>query len=337
MLRVPHELPPLPLRPADGHKGTFGSVCVIGGQAATPRVMLGGPAFAALGALRAGAGLAVLAVPSPLMNEALVIAPSATGLALPVDEYGELLPSESAKVLDEFLAGPSWNAARSCLAIGPGLGAGIAQQQVVARLIARDDGPIVIDADAINALAALREFHLDLRAPAVLTPHPGEYQRLAKALNIDADPVDPARREEAARTLAQRLGCVVVLKGAGTIVSDGLECWINASGNVALATAGSGDVLAGVIAGLIAQHFRATLGTGLSQAGAAKRGLSLLDCARWGVYLHGLAADRWAARHGTAGMLATDLLEEIPSAIESVRIKGPDRNEPHEDTANTER
>jgi len=103
-------------------------------------------------------------------------------------------------------------------------------------------------------------------------------------------------------------------------VSDGQQCWVNPTGNVALATAGSGDVLAGVIAGLVAQHFRPVLGSGARQVSSAKQGgMSLLDCARWGTYLHGLAADRWAARHGHAGLLATDLLEEIPAAIESAR------------------
>ncbi|MCH6552190.1 MAG: hypothetical protein IH804_09290, partial [Planctomycetes bacterium] len=95
----PGSLPCLPRRPLDGHKGTFGTVCVIGAQVAPPRVMLGGPAFAALGALRAGCGLAILAVPAPVMTEALVVAPSATGLALPVDGKGALRPSAVAAIL----------------------------------------------------------------------------------------------------------------------------------------------------------------------------------------------------------------------------------------------
>ena len=189
-------IPSLPQRPPDGHKGTFGTVCVIGGQTTPPRVMLGGPAFAALGALRAGCGLAILAVPAPLMTDALVVAPSATGLALPVDGKGNLRPSEVAALLDDY------RPLVDCLAVGPGLGAGDPQQQVLVRLIAQEDLPLVIDADGLNALAAAPDFHRDLRAPAVLTPHPGEFKKLTAALRIDADPVDPGRRSGAAAQLA---------------------------------------------------------------------------------------------------------------------------------------
>ncbi len=163
----PGSLPSLPRRPPDGHKGTFGTVCVIGAQVAAPRVMLGGPAFAALGALRAGCGLAILAVPAPLMAEALVVAPSATGLALPVDGKGALRPSAVAALLDEY------RPLMDCLAVGPGMGAAEPQQQILLRLIAQEDLPLVIDADGLNALAAAPEFHRELRAPTVLTPHPG--------------------------------------------------------------------------------------------------------------------------------------------------------------------
>lgn len=308
------DLPTLPPRRADGHKGTFGTVCVVGGQASPPRVMLGGPALSAIAALRAGAGLAVLAVPEPIMNESLAVAPSATGLALPVDENGVINPSEAARVLDEYAALPD------CIALGPGLGADVPQQQLVVGLVSQDEWPLVIDADALNALAALPDFHQDLRAPAVLTPHPGEYRRLAEALRIDADPVDPDRRADAAEQLAQRLGCVVALKGPGTVVTNGHETWINPSGNAALATAGSGDVLTGLIAGFVAQFFKPHMGVGSRQITPQQQGgMSLFDCARLGVWVHGLAADRWVERHGPAGMLATDLCDEIPDVLQAIR------------------
>jgi len=299
------DLPILPPRPEDGHKGTFGTVCVLGGQAASPRVMIGGPALAALGALRAGAGLAVLAVPRPIVASALVIAPSATALALPVDAAKQLKPSEVAKLLDAQMS------QYSCMAIGPGLGDGEPQQQVVLRMIAQDELPLVIDADALNCLAEMREFFHDLRAPAVLTPHPGEFRRIARALQLDIDPTNDDTRIEAASTLAQRLGCVVVLKGHRTVISDGVKTEINETGNVALATGGSGDVLTGMIAGLIAQHFVPHGPMGIARKG----GLSLFDCARVAVHAHGTAADRWAQQHGTCGMLATDLLSAIPDAL----------------------
>jgi len=303
------ELPALPARSGEGHKGTFGTVCVIGGQATVPRVMIGGPSFAALGALRCGAGLAVLAVPEPVLKHALVMAPSATGLALPVDSESAINPSEAARVIDEWM--PQFD----CLAIGPGFGAGMPQQQVVARLMARDDVPMVIDADALNAMAAMREFHHDLKARAVLTPHPGEFDRLAVALGIEplkTNAHDPDKRRIGAEQLAQRLGEIVVLKGQGTVVSNGLESWRNPTGNAALATAGTGDVLTGLIAGLIAQF-------ATERAKAAGHALSLYDCARWGVFLHGMAADGWAKKHGDAGMLASDLLDGIPDAMDAMR------------------
>ncbi len=304
-------LPTLPPRPPDGHKGTFGTVCVVGGQADPPQIMLGGPAFAALGALRAGAGLAVLAVPAPLLAEALTVAPSATGLALPVDQAGALAPSEVAALLDLYPG------RFDCLAVGPGLGADEPQQQIVLRMIGREEIPLVIDADALNALAASRGFDRDLRASSILTPHPGEYRRLAEALAIEADPVRPDARPAAAEQLARRLGCVVVLKGAPTVVSDGINTSTNTTGNVALATGGSGDVLTGVIAALVAQQV----------AGSSPQEPSLYDCARLGVHLHGLAADRWASAHGVAGMLATDLLEEIPDAMAALRAEEGMRDE----------
>jgi hydroxyethylthiazole kinase-like uncharacterized protein yjeF len=307
-------LPPFPARPADGHKGTFGTVCVLGGRCDDQHIMVGGPAFAALAALRSGCGLAVLAVPTTIMAAALVIAPSATGLALPVDESGSLRPSDVAALVDRQIA------AYRCLAIGPGLGASVQSQQIVARLIAQDLTPMVIDADALNALAQLRDFHRDMRCHAILTPHPGEFTRLARSLNINIDPTDSALRTRAAEALAQRLGCVVVLKGQHTVISDGLNTAVNSTGNVTLATAGTGDVLTGVIAGFVAQFFRPALGTGSRQITAQQQGgLSLFQCAQLATHVHGLAADRWAAAHGCSGMLATDLLVEIPAACESMR------------------
>ena len=308
------DAPKLPSRPIDGHKGTFGTVCVIGGQAGGPRVMVGGPALAALGALRAGAGLAVLAVPAPIMAAALTIVPSATGLALPVDENGGLRPSDVAALLDTFLH------EYDCLAVGPGFGVDEPQRQIMVRLIGQDEVPVVVDADALNTLATVPQFDQDFRAPAVFTPHPGEYRRLTEALGLDGDPIDQAKRAAAAEQLAQRLGCVVVLKGSGTVVTDGVQTWINTTGNVALATAGSGDVLTGVIASLIGQYFNPHLGgTDSSVAPSQPSQLSLFECARLGVYLHGLAADRWAERNGDSGLLATDLLTELPAAQAQLR------------------
>lgn len=290
----------IPPRDPQGHKGTFGTVCVVGGCAQPPRVMIGGPAFAARAALRGGAGLAVLAVPAPILAAAITIAPGATGIALPVDAAGAIEPSGAAAALDAHLTG------RLCLAVGPGLGLGDAARRLVLRLVAREDHPIILDADALNVLAGTDGLQQDLRAPAILTPHPGEYRRLAARLGIALDPTDGRQRPDAAAELARRLGAVVVLKGPGTVVTDGHRLHVNETGNAALGTAGTGDVLTGLCAALVAQFL--------------DRGLDLLDCARLAVRLHGRAADRWVARTAaSAGLLAEELADEIPGAIEEAR------------------
>jgi NAD(P)H-hydrate epimerase len=317
------DCPSLPIRDAAGHKGTFGTVCVLGGYAAGPRVMIGAPALTAEAALRMGAGLAVLALPRPIMAAALTICPSATGLALPVDGEGQLRASDVAELLDEHVTGSQ------CLAVGPGWGSGPAEQQILVRVLSRDETPAVVDASAINCLAALPEFQLDLRCPMVITPHPGEYKRLARPLGIDADPVSDETRQDAARIMAQRLGCIVVLKGDGTVISDGIHCVVNETGNVALATAGTGDVLTGMIAGLVSQWFRPSLGSGSHQYTAEDQGgMSLFDCARAGVHLHGVAADLWATENGDAGLTALELTRFIPAAIRAVRGRSADTPSP---------
>lgn len=293
-------IPALPPRDPAGHKGTFGSVCVVAGCAAPPSVMLGSAVLASLGALRAGAALCIVAAPEPLLASILAANPSATGIPLPVDAKGELLPSGVAERLDAAAA------RAACMAVGPGLGAGHAAQQVVLRLVAQECArPIVLDADALNALASAPDFSRDFRCRAILTPHPGEYARLARALALDEDAVTPARRVQAAERLAQRVGCVVVLKGHGTVVSDGTVTWVCRRGNDALAVGGSGDVLTGVVAGFVAQHHAA---------------LGLHACACLAVEAHARAAERWVERHGgTAGMLAAELAAEIPSVLSDLR------------------
>lgn len=309
-------LAPLPARDPQGHKGTFGTVVVVGGCAtglgahphagdAGARVMFGGPVLCARAALRAGCGLVDLALPAPLVSGALVALESATAHALPIDSSGELDASAAAAVLDPVLA------RATALAIGPGLGSGHAVAQLVVRLLARDSLPAVVDADALNALAATPRFDLDFRAPAILTPHPGEHSRLAAALGLPALPDAPSTAElhDAALSLARRMGAVVILKGARTAVSDGLHAWSARAGSPALATGGSGDALSGICASLVAQ-FGPT---------SRARALSMLDCARWSVIVHGMAALRWTGVHGQAGMLAHELCDMVPEALEEAR------------------
>ena len=197
--------------------------------------------------------------------------------------------------------------------VGPGLGEGAGAEGVVRAVLraARTLGkPVVVDADALNAMArgrllGARRDKAGAGGCIVLTPHPGEWRRLAAACGVRGDPVKAGLRGAAASALAKRLGAVVALKGAGTVVSDGERVWRNRTGNVALATGGTGDVLAGVIGGLIAQE---------GAAGSLFAG----TCA--GVRAHGRAADLWArGRRASGGMLASDLLEWLPRAVEEMR------------------
>ncbi len=298
--------PTLPPRDPRGHKGTFGSVLVVGGHmgSGVSRTMLGAPAMAAAAALRSGAGLATIAVPEPLLVAALSLAPAATGIGLPLRADGTLDASAAAERIDSAMN------ATTTLVVGPGFGHGFAEQQVVIRLLAQDVAPMVLDADGLNAFAQIADGHRDLRASTIITPHPGEFAKLAASLGITLSPTDPESRPRAAAELARRLGCIVVLKGAGTIVSDGLRAWHNETGNAALATGGTGDVLAGLIGGLVSQFAARPFGA-----------LSYFDCARLGVRIHGLAADRWAATVGTAGMSPLDLIEQIPSVLAEERSR----------------
>lgn len=299
------ELPMLPARDPHGHKGSFGVVAIVGGSATGSQRMIGAPALAARGALRAGAGLVKLVCPEPVLDAAITIEPSATGIALATDQHGMIDAVAGAEVLDGVLA--------SCdvLAIGPGLGKGV--EALVLRAVGQEEVPVVVDADALNALAGIAEFPLDFHARAILTPHPGEFDRLARALRITADARDERSRPEAAATLAQRLGCVVVLKGAGSVVSDGLRTWVCRRGHPCLGTAGTGDVLTGLIAAFVGQSVVAT-----STSSAHQR--DLYDAARLGVEIHARAGERWSqTRSVGAGLLARELADELPSVIETHR------------------
>lgn len=309
-------IPNLPVRDPKGHKGTFGTVAIVGGCARGGSLMLGGPCISAVAALRVGAGLVRLVMPAPILAEGLTVAPSATGVALPATDDGSIDIPHAAGVIDGLCA------QADCIAVGPGLGMDDAVEALTLRLIGQTRAPIVVDADAINAMSVIPELTREVRAHAVLTPHPGEYRRLASSLKIDLDPTNESQRPEAAQALAQRLGCVVVLKGAHTVVSDGRSLWVNDDApNPALGTAGTGDALTGVIAGLIGQFHRSPILAGeKTVTSEARGGLSLFDCARLGVRIHSWAARAWVEEVGAdAGMLAMELCERIPQAVQAMR------------------
>ena len=301
-------LPPLPHRPDDGHKGTFGSVAIVGGCAGMHRddefepTMLGAPALSAMGAIRSGCGLVKIAAPSPIIEQVLSLAPFATGYGLETDHARSINASHAAPVLDELT--------RSCSVIVAGMGMGGAHcvAQIIVRLLNQEMVPIVIDADGLNALASLPEFDREIRASAVLTPHPGEARRLMRSLTIDGDPAgDESQRIDACTRLAQRLGCVVVLKGKGTVVSDGHRVWVCERGSPALAAAGTGDVLAGVIGSIIAQTRN-------------DASIDLLHAAALGVHAHAIAGERWADSHdGNGGLMANELADLLPGVLGTMR------------------
>lgn len=308
-------LPALPKRPEAGHKGTFGTVLVVGGCAVDPVRMTGAPALSALAAFRSGVGLVRLACPEPILDAAMGQCPSATGVALPTEPTGELIVHEVARELDAVLE------ATDAIVLGPGMGTSVRVEDVVLRVLSQDRVPVVVDADALNALSRIPAVWESVRSPCVLTPHPGEWKRLAGSVKIALDPTDPAQRIDAAMLLAQRTGTVVVLKGAQSVVSDGLRTWTCARSCPALATAGTGDVLAGLVGGLIARcspvdsltlpaPMRAKLPVDPS------RPLDLYDSARLGVEAHAACGQSWSDEHeAQGGLLARELADLLPAEL----------------------
>ncbi len=283
----PAEVSTIAARDAVGHKGTFGRVLVVGGSCENGRVMLGGPCLSARAALRTGCGLAELALPAPLIVGGLTIVPSATGHALDVDASGAVM-QESAEQAARLPA--------DAVVLGPGLGRGHGARRLVAEFL-RTTAGLVVDADAINAIAddpSLAAIAIARTACTVVTPHVAEAQRLAASLGV----------EPTAHALAKATGACVVVKSHETCIACGGDRWSVRAGCANLATGGTGDVLAGLVAGLIAQ-FAATT--------------SSFDLARQAVCLHGLAARAWEVQRGSAGLLAQELADLIPTELDRWR------------------
>ncbi|MEM6505037.1 MAG: NAD(P)H-hydrate dehydratase [Planctomycetota bacterium] len=283
MKRV-EDIPQVPVRPQNAHKGTFGTVIVVGGS----DTMIGAPALTARAAFRAGAGLVKIACPHRILPHVLSIEPSATGISLGGEPQDALAQIEHADPKQ-----------RAVLAVGPGLGQDAPAAELVLALL-KGARPIVLDADGLNMLAKRLDqdpLVADDHAPLVLTPHPGEYRRLADTLRIHTDPTDPNTRAEAASKLAQQLNATVVLKGQHSVIAYKNQYAINTTGNPALATAGSGDVLTGLIAALLAQ------------------GMAPFESCQLGTHLHGLAANQWIKQHGSRGLRAIELADQLLSAF----------------------
>ncbi|MBI3862477.1 MAG: NAD(P)H-hydrate dehydratase [Planctomycetia bacterium] len=269
-------LPSLPARPDDSHKGSFGSVLIVAGS----RGMSGAAALAGRGALRGGAGLVTVAVPIGVQPIVAAIEPSYLTAGLTEDDdgrFGRLAATEILNLSKNVTA----------VAIGPGWGKSGDLMDLAQIIYTHVDKPLIVDADALNALAASSGGIPSpaVRAPRILTPHPGEFARLT---GTDTQTIQNDRQTLAAE-FALKHKVVVVLKGQGTVITDGTKAAINTTGNSGMATGGTGDVLTGLIAALLAQE------------------MAPFDAAHLAVHLHGLAGDLAAAEVGKPGMIASDL------------------------------
>ena len=275
----------LPGRRPDMHKGEAGRLLIVAGSVG----MTGAAALAGMAAARAGAGLVTLAVPASLNDILEVKCTEVMTLPLPETDRRSLAPEAAGPILD--FAGRC-----DAVALGPGLSQAPATVELVRSLISQIAVPLVVDADGLNACAGAAELLASRPAPTVCTPHPGELARLIP----QTVPAIQADRIEAARQAARELGCVVVLKGAGTVTAtpEG-TAWVNPTGNAGMATGGVGDVLTGVIGALLAG------------------GATAEDAAVSAVFYHGLAGDLAAADLGQRGLIASDLLDRLPAALAS--------------------
>jgi hydroxyethylthiazole kinase-like uncharacterized protein yjeF len=272
----------VPRRKPEDHKGVYGHVLLLAGS----RGFTGAARLAAEAALRSGVGLVTLAVPSPLADIAAMGPPEAMTLPLPATEA----ESFASNALEPALAAA---AQRTAVGLGPGCGLHSETVAFVHRFVAQCPVPFVLDADGLNAVSRDRGVLKSRVAPAVLTPHPGEMARLLGITTRDVQ----ADRRAAATQLAQETRCVVVLKGHRTVIAaeDG-RLAINPTGNPGMATGGTGDVLTGLLAGLLAQR------------------MAPFDAACVAVYLHGLAGDLAAARYTQPALVAGDLVRMLPEA-----------------------
>jgi len=282
-MQIIETIPKLKPRAVDAHKGDFGKVCIIAGSTG----MSGAAALAGRSALRAGAGLVRVATPKSVLPIVASIEPSFTTIALPEDNLGRI----SAKAINPILEAISDN---DVVAFGPGVGISGALRSVLEALLEQKQLRLIIDADGLNNLAGIKDWPAGLKAKLILTPHPGEMKRLWSGLFREPLPSD---RQQQAIQLAQQTKTIVALKGAGTVVTDGQRVYINKTGNPGMATAGSGDVLTGVITALAGQ------------------GLSDFDAAVLGVYIHGLAGDIAAENLGQVSLMTTDIIQALADAF----------------------
>jgi len=266
----------LPNRDISAHKGDFGKILLLCGS----RGYTGAAYLAAMGALRSGAGLTFLGVPESIyeieavkLNEPVVF---------PLPAKGGKLSSRAIPEIAERL--PQMDA----VLIGPGLGQSNDTLAVVGMVLKTAQCPVVLDADGINLIAGHKDILRGRTAPTILTPHAGEFARLGG---------NAGDRVAAAEEMARDLGCIMLLKGHHTVITDGTVTYINPTGNPGMAVGGSGDVLSGIIVSLLGQ------------------GIGPMEAAACGAWLHGAAGDICAEEIGQYGMLPTDMLNVLPRLL----------------------
>ena len=271
----------LPKRRAETHKGDYGKLLIVAGAVG----YTGAPTLCARAAVRSGAGLVYLGVPAPIYDITAVKNDEAMPFPLPADDSGGAAPAAAETVLARL---------RGCdvCALGPGMGKGDGTAEVVRAVLETAAVPLVLDADALNVLRPMLPLLRAYGAPAVLTPHAGEFARLGGERTDD--PATDALR------FALEWNCILVLKGHRSVVAFPTgEVYIITHGNPGMAKGGSGDILTGVIAAMLCQ-------------------LPARQAVTTGVYLHALAGDLCAARLGEYAMTATDLIETLPEATKQI-------------------
>jgi NAD(P)H-hydrate epimerase len=276
MPSIPADLPRLPPRPEDAHKGTFGKVWIIAGS----RGMSGAAILSGLGALRGGAGLVTVATPNSIQAIVAGYEPSYLTHGLLEDDNGHISYAATVELKSSL---PQQTAA----AFGPGLGQSPGVVELAAEIYQHAPLPMVFDADGLNALSQRPEvISRQPEQPArVLTPHPGEFARLTGKSMSEIQ----SHRETVAGEFAAQHNVIVLLKGHRTVITDGTQTKLNTTGNSGMATGGTGDVLTGIITALLAQ------------------GMPPLDAARLGAFLHGRAGDLAAESLSQPGLIASDL------------------------------
>jgi len=284
MQRVTH-IPALPARPADGHKGTFGRVMIVAGSVG----MSGAAILSGLSALRSGAGLVYLAVPEAILDIVASYEPSYLTWPLPCSEAGQLTPAARDFLLEKAEE-------MSAVAMGPGLGQSHELPELMEAFYGNLSLPLVVDADGLNNLVDSEVLLAEPPGPRILTPHPGEFSRLS-GLSIEEV---QQNREDVAFYFAGKSRAIVILKGPGTVVTDGERVFVNTTGNSGLATGGTGDVLTGLLVSLLGQ------------------GMDPFDAACLGVHLHGMAGDLAAADLSQPGLIASDLPVYLTKAFQQL-------------------